>query len=70
MNSKIKHALKVILVILVIFMLVGSYFFRYDAPAPQPVAPADFTGPTSEPSANGPTSAPTINGPTTPPPAN
>lgn len=70
MKTKIKHILKVILVILVIFMLVGSYFFKYQAPTPQPVAPADFTGPTSEPSANGPTSAPTTSGPTTPPPAN
>ncbi len=75
LKEGIKHALKVIFVIIVIIGLLASYIFMgTPAPAPEPTAQPgaqyyEFSGPNGEPFVNGPAGAPTSGGPATPPPS-
>lgn len=74
LTPAIKHALKVIFVVIVITGLIASYLFMGTPTQTQPTTqettdtPFRFINPSDEPFVNGPAGAPSANGPATPPP--
>ena len=75
LTPAIKHALKVIFVVIVITGLIASYLFMGSPAQPQQTTqeteetPFRFIDPSSAPATGNPAEAPSAAGPATPPPA-